>query len=97
MERYDDISVANWVRDFIYTHIVYRHQFVAFRKLGVGNLFTQLFLLEEGRIRLKNHFPPAPTSPRLATLIGFMEDLGLLRQQKLTLSGEALRKELKSD
>jgi hypothetical protein len=97
MERYNDISVANWVREFIYTHIVYRHQFVAFRKLGVGNLSTQLFLLEEGRIRLKNHFPPAPTSPRLATLIGFMEDLGLLRQQKLTPSGAALRKELKND
>jgi len=94
MDRYFELSIADWVREFIYTHILYRHQFVAFRKLGAGNLSTQLFLLEEGKIRLKNHFPPAPTSPRLATLVGFLEDLGLLTQQKLTHSGEALRKEL---
>ena len=97
MERYYELSVTEWVREFLYTHILYRHQFVAFRKLGVGNLSTQLFLLEEGNIRLKNHFPPAATSPRLATLVGFLEDLDLLAQQMLTDSGEALRKELAND
>jgi hypothetical protein len=94
MDRHFEYDIADWVREFIYTHILYRHQFVAFRKLGAGNLSTQLFLLEEGKIRLKNHFPPAPTSPRLATLVGFLQDLGLLAQQKLTPAGESLRKEL---
>jgi hypothetical protein len=97
MERFYRLPLRDWIRDFLFTHILYRHQFVAFRKLGGGNLSTQLFLLEEGRIRLNNHFPPAATSPRLDTLIGFFEDLDLLAKGQLTPAGRLLGEELADD
>lgn len=97
MDRYAELSVADWIRDFLYTHILYRHQFVAFRKLGGGSLSTQLFLLEEGKIRFKNRFYPAPTSPRLDTLIGFFRDLELADKGGLTSDGRLLLVELSHD
>lgn len=93
-EKYFDYTVKNFLKEFLLTHIIYRHQFVAFRKMGNGIQSTQLFLIEEARIRRLLNFEPSLTAPRIGRLLGFLHDIGILDNQKLTAEGESILKEL---
>ncbi len=88
-EKHSSIGVNEFIRDFLLKNIIYRHQFVAFRKMGGGTQSTQLFIIEDGLIRrLKNNFDPALTGPRIARLIRFLSDLHILKNAELTKEGD---------
>lgn len=96
-EKYFDYTAKDFLKEFLLTHIIYRHQFVAFRKMGNGIQSTQLFLIEDARIRRLLNFEPSLTGPRIRRLLGFLHDLGILQNQKLTAEGKSILKELKSE
>lgn len=95
--KYDEFTVKNFLKEFLLTHIIYRHQFVAFRKMGNGIQSTQLFLIEEARIRRLLNFEPSLTGPRIGRLLGFLHDMGILQNQKLTAEGKSILKKLKNE
>ena len=74
----------DFINDFIKQHIILRHHFVAFRKIGGGTQTTQKFIIEENFIRYIDNFEPNFTSPRLATLYSFLRDLNLISDDSLT-------------
>ena len=80
-------SIEDFVFDFIKQHIILRHHFVAFRKIGGGTQTTQKFILEENFIRYVDNFEPNFTSPRLTTLYSFLRDLKLISNDCLTELG----------
>lgn len=96
-EKYFDLTVKEFLKEILLTHIIYRHQFVAFRKMGTGIQSTQLCLIEEGKIRRLLNFEPSLTGPRIGRLLGFLHDLGILQNQKLTSEGKSLLKELSGE
>ena len=65
--------------------------------MGNGIQSTQLFLIEEARIRRLLNFEPSLTGPRIGRLLGFLHDLGILQNQKLTAEGKSILKKLKSE
>lgn len=93
-QKYLDYNVKDFLKEFLLTHIIYRHQFVAFKKMGNGIQSTQLFIIEEGKIRRLLNFEPSLTGPRIGRLLGFFHDLGILQNQKLTAKGKSIIKEL---
>lgn len=96
-QKYLDYTVKDFLKEFLLTHIIFRHQFVAFRKMGNGIQSTQLFIIEEGKIRRLLNFEPSLTGPRIGRLLGFLHDLGILKNQKLTAEGKPILKELTSE
>lgn len=96
-EKYYNYTAKDFLKEFLLTHIIYRHQFVAFRKMGNGIQSTQLFLIEEARIRRLLNFEPSLTGPRIGRLLGFLHDIGILQNQKLTAEGKSILKELTSE
>ena len=96
-EKYLDYTVKDFLKEFLLTHIIYRHQFVAIRKMGNGIQSTQLFLIEEARIRRLLNFEPSLTGPRIGRLLGFLHDLEILQNQRLTIDGKSILKRLQSE
>ena len=45
------MSIVDFIKEFIFKHIIYRHQYVAFRKIRGGGLSTQKFIIEDHHIR----------------------------------------------
>lgn len=98
-ERYLTMPVAAFLTHFFLSNTIYRHQYVAFRKMRGSSLSTQLFILEDGNIRkLSNNFEPGFTTPRVERVIQFLIDLGILNHDTaLTDEGHNLLKQLTSD
>lgn len=71
-------TISTFIRDFIFIHIIYRHQYVAFRKTGGGSLSTQKFIIEDQHIRYIGNFDAGYTGPRIGRLINFLQDLEIL-------------------
>lgn len=86
-----DESVESFIRDFFLSHILYRHQRVAYRKMSNGNQSTQKFMIEDGYIRYLGSSEPGFTGPRIGNLIAFMEELHLLErgEENYRLTGKA--------
>lgn len=88
------ISLYKFIKDFIYKRILYRHQYVALRKIGGGNRSTQKFIMDENHIRYIDNFNPAYTGPRLGSLFSFLTELHLIdEEQNLTQKGNLLKNE----
>lgn len=68
-------ELLSFLKEFILRHIIYRHQLVAFRKMGNGTQSTQKFIIEDQYIRLIDTFPPRNTSPRMNALQNILFDL----------------------
>lgn len=85
--RFYGHSLQDFLREFLLNHIIFRHQFIAYRKMAGRAQSTQLFLYEEGRIRKLQNFEPSLTGPRINRLLGFLQDLGIMAEGKLTPVG----------
>jgi hypothetical protein len=93
-----NVSVKEYLVQFLHKHTIYRHQYVAFRKIGGGNQTTQKFILEENHIRYIDNFDPAYTGPRIESLLGFLTDLNILSSKgELKDYGKSVQKELSAD
>ncbi len=91
------ITFQKFVYDYIYLNIIYRHQYVAFRKIGGGSQSTQKFIIEDNYIRYLGNFEAGYTGPRIGRLIAFLKDLDVIsNENKLTSKGELLISELQS-
>jgi hypothetical protein len=85
------LSVNNFLLDYLYSRIIYRHQLVALKKIGGGVSSTQKFILEDQHIRFIMNFDPGFTGPRLGRLFGFLRDLNVISEQgNLTKHGLSL-------
>ncbi len=78
---------TSWCKNFINKRIIQRHQLVALRKMGLGSLTTQKFLLEDQHMRYIDNFSPFFSGPRLRVMHLFLEDLNLVEKEKLTTKG----------
>mgnify|MGYP006100041197 FL=1 len=84
-------SVLDFVKEYIFKNIIYRHQYVAFRKIGGGGLSTQKFIIEDHHIRYLGNFEAAYTGPRIGNLISFLKDLNILSSDnQLTEKGVSI-------
>jgi len=91
------ITIQKFVYDYIYLNIIYRHQYVAFRKIGGGSQSTQKFIIEDNYIRYLGNFEAGYTGPRIGRLIAFLKDLDIIsNENRLTSKGELLTVELQS-
>ncbi len=85
------LSINNFLLDYLYSRIIYRHQLVALKKIGGGVSSTQKFILEDQHIRFIMNFDPGFTGPRLGRLFGFLRDLNVISEQgNLTKHGLSL-------
>ncbi|WP_152670276.1 hypothetical protein [Lysobacter capsici] len=67
--------------------VLHRHLWVAMRKMQFQRDYTFLFEADEGRVRYRDDYTPVPTTPRLNSAVGFLQDLRLLGEQGLTPLG----------
>ena len=96
-EKYLNYTIKDFIKDFLFKNIIYRHQFVAFRKMGGGIQSTQLFIIEDGLIRRLKNFDPTLTGPRIARLLRFLNDLHILNDTNLTKDGNNLLNQLTNE
>lgn len=90
-------SLQKFISDYLYLNIIYRHQYVAFRKIGGGSQSTQKFIIEDNYIRYLGNFEAGYTGPRIGRLIAFLKDLNIISNaNQLTSKGEELLSDLQS-
>ena len=83
--------IRKFIYDYLRVNVIYRHQYVAFRKIRGGTLSTQKFIIEDLHIRYLGNFEATYTGPRVGNLIGFLIDLNMLTSEfKLTNEGQKL-------
>ncbi|KAA3437672.1 hypothetical protein [Rufibacter hautae] len=88
-DRYVTLPVHKFLEEFLLSNIIYRHQYVAYHKIGGGSQSTQKFIIEDNHIRHIGNFDPGFTGPRIRNLINFLQDLGLLDAEgRLTDAGQ---------
>lgn len=81
-------TFEEFIRDFIYRNMIYRHQYVAIRKTGSRTLSTLKFLLEESFLKQIEVFEPSFTSPRLGAILYILQDLNIITDKyNLTETG----------
>ena len=81
-------SLQDFIREYIFKNVIYRHQYVAFRKIRGGGLSTQKFIIEDHHIRYLGNFEAGYTGPRIGSLISFLKDLNIIStDNKLTEYG----------
>jgi len=86
-----DLSIEQYIFEYLYQHIIYRHQYVAFRKMRNGTQSTQKFIIEDHHIRYLGNFEAGFTGPRIGNLISYLKDLGVIAlDNTLTETGEEL-------
>ncbi len=84
-------SIYKFIFDYIYVNVIYRHQYVAFRKIRGGIQSTQKFIIEDLNIRFLGNFEATYTGPRVGNLIAFLKDLSMVAPENtLTNSGKLL-------
>lgn len=71
-------SLQDFIREYIFKNVIYRHQYVAFRKIRGGGLSTQKFIIEDHHIRYLGNFEAGYTGPRIGSLISFLKDLNII-------------------
>ncbi|RKD90049.1 hypothetical protein [Mangrovibacterium diazotrophicum] len=96
-KKFLDYPLGHFIEEFLLVKVIYRHHFVAFRKMGSGNQSTQKFILENNHIRLIDNFSPINTSPRIGSLINFLTDLDFLNHaNEVTPRGISLLEKLEA-
>lgn len=89
------LSIKQFIFEHLYKNIIYRHQYVAFRKMRGGAQSTQKFIIEDHHIRYLGNFEPGFTGPRIGNLISFLKDLGMMAaDNSLTEAGDNFLTEL---
>ena len=93
-----ELSIKDFIFEYLLKHIIYRHQYVAFRKIRGGIQSTQKFIIEDHHIRYLGNFDPTYTGPRIGNLISFLKDLSLIANNNtLSNKGMELLNELAND
>lgn len=89
-------DVLEFIKYFITKYVVYRHHFVALRKM-TDSQSTAKFLRENGLIKHIDFFRFGYSSPRINTLLNFMHDLGIKNNKETSLTnfGMELKTSLK--
>ncbi|MFW5983363.1 MAG: hypothetical protein ACOCQ4_02590, partial [bacterium] len=86
-----ELAIRKFVYNYLYVNVIYRHQYVAFRKIRGGIQSTQKFIIEDLHIRYLGNFEATYTGPRVGNLIGFLIDLNVLTPEfELTNTGQNL-------
>ena len=70
--------------------IIYRHYHVSFVKQRQTGISSQKFIIERGCLKRIMKYDYSHTSPRLNTLISFLEDLGAVSGRRISPLGEAI-------
>ncbi len=85
------LSITDFVKEYVFKKIIYRHQYVAFRKIRGGGFSTQKFVIEDHHIRYLGNFEATYTGPRIGNLISFLKDLNILSpDNQLTEKGSSV-------
>lgn len=84
-----ETTIEQFIFEYLYKHIIYRHQYVALRKMGSGVQSTQKFIIEGYHIRYLGNFEPGFTGPRIGNLIAYFKDLGVMNVDS-TLTEEGI-------
>jgi len=80
LDGFLNTNLNQYLQDFLLTYVIYRHQFVAYKKIGGGAKTTQKFIIEDNAIRYIDNFNPFFTSPRIQNLLAYMRDLAVLNE-----------------
>lgn len=92
------LPFRDFIFEYLHKHVIYRHQYVAFRKIRGGIQSTQKFIIEDHHVRYLGNFDPTYTGPRIGNLISFLKDLSLITKDNLlTDKGLELLNELRND
>ena len=93
-----ETPLYSFLKEYLFKNIIYRHQYVAFRKIRGGGLSTQKFIIEDHHIRYLGNFEAGYTGPRIGSLISFLKDLNILSTDNhLTDYGSELLTQINSD
>ena len=83
-----ELPLMKYIREYLFKNIIYRHQYVAFKKIRSGGLSTQKSIIEDHHIRYLGNFEASYTGPRIGNLISFLKDLHIISEEdKLTTYG----------
>jgi hypothetical protein len=86
-----DLPLKDFIREYLFQKIIFRHQYVAFRKMRGRSQSTQKFIIEDFQIRYLGNFEAGFSGPRVSNLMSFLRDLNILDQQfKTTDYGEQI-------
>ena len=92
------LPINDFIFEYLLKHVIYRHQYVAFRKIRGGIQSTQKFIIEDHHIRYLGNFDPTYTGPRIGNLINFLKDLSLIsNDNSLSEKGLGLLNEFDND
>lgn len=90
--------LVNYIKEYLFKNIIYRHQYVAFRKMRGSSLSTQKFIIEDHHIRYLGNFEAGYTGPRVGNLISFLKDLSVITQENsLTAYGQEVLNQIKAE
>ena len=85
----EDLSLNDFVKYFLKKYVIIRHQWVSLKKMN-DTQSTEKFIRENGFIRFIDDVDYAYSSPRLNTLIDFMNELQLLNGDRNDLSATGI-------
>lgn len=89
--------LVNYIKEYLFKNIIYRHQYVAFKKMRGSSLSTQKFIIEDHHIRYLGNFEAGYTGPRVGNLISFLKDLSVISQEnRLTAYGQEVLNQIKA-
>jgi hypothetical protein len=90
-----ELKFKSFIKKIIH-NILNEHIAVAYKKMGDGEKNLLKFLIEDNYLVHIETMQPNFTSPRLKTLYNFTRDLGLVKDEELTISGLEILEQLES-
>ena len=85
-----DVQFKVFVKEYLLEKIIYRHYHVSFVKQRQTGISSQKFIIERGCLKRIMKYDYSHTSPRLNTLISFLEDLGAVSGRRISPLGEEI-------
>jgi hypothetical protein len=85
LKRHLDEGSVTFINYFLRNYVVLRHQWVALKKMN-DSQSTEKFLREDGYIRYLSPIDFGYSSPRLDTVLSFLEDLGIITENRTKVS-----------
>ena len=85
-----DVPFKVFIKEYLLEKIIYRHYHVSFVKQRQTGISSQKFIIERGCLKRIMKYDYSHTSPRLNTLISFLEDLGAVSGRRISPLGEEI-------
>ncbi|RKS93843.1 hypothetical protein BC952_1693 [Flavobacterium limicola] len=85
LQSNDGLLLKEYVKYFLKKYVIIRHQWVSLKKMN-NTQSTEKFIREDGLIRFIDDVDYAYSSPRLNTLIDFLRELQLIKEDKKNLT-----------